>query len=91
MDVLSDLPDLDRQAHYTLEQIQQRVSPSIFIVGSADFAAKRAAMESWFAASDVDEEGRANALRHIAAFYKALAAVTRECWCLGLVSIRGKS
>ena len=76
-DYRPELPDVDRQAYYELEQIQQRVSEPLFSAASNRFVPLRAAIESQIEAAVIDEPGRTNALRHVTAFYDALAAVSR--------------
>ncbi len=70
-----ELGDIEREMRYTLEQIQQRVTPAMFTIASRRFTEKRTAIESHLALTKVDEEGRANALRHVFAFYDALRVV----------------
>lgn len=72
-----ELADVERQARYEVEQIQQRVSGPSFAAGSDRFVLQRAALESQIAVAEVDEAGRANAFRHVTAFFDALSSVTR--------------
>ena len=74
---LPELPDIDRQARYEMEQIRSRVSESQFGAASNRFVTQRTAMESRINAAVVDEPGRTNALRHVTAFFDALTAATR--------------
>jgi len=60
-----------------LEQIKQRVVPTIFTAARERFTAKRSAIESQIGASLLDEPGRSNCLRHVTAFYDAMNAVVR--------------
>jgi hypothetical protein len=76
-DYRPELSPIERQAHYELEQIQRRVSATIFSQASSRFTEKRSAIEAQVAAALLDGAGRSNAVRHVAAFYDALAAVTR--------------
>jgi hypothetical protein len=76
-DYRPELPAIDRQAHYELEQIQRRVSGEIFEQARARFTGKRSAIESQIAGALLDDLGRSNAVRHVTAFYEALAAVNR--------------
>jgi hypothetical protein len=70
-----ELGDVEREALYKLEEIQKRVSPANFLAARQRFTAKRTAVESLVASANIDDEGRANALRHVVAFYTALEAV----------------
>jgi hypothetical protein len=70
-----ELGEIERETRYEIEQIQQRVGPAIFIAARQRFADQRAILESQIVHATVDEEGRANALRHVQAFYDALGAV----------------
>jgi hypothetical protein len=70
-----ELPEVERQARYEVEQIHERVGAERFAAGSARFEQKRGAMEALIAGAQVDDAGRTNALRHVTAFFNALAAV----------------
>jgi hypothetical protein len=74
-DYRPDLPDVDRQARYQVEQIQGRTSAASFASASASFAARRPEIEHQISSADLDPDGRTNALRHVTAFFDALAAV----------------
>ncbi|HYE32069.1 MAG TPA: hypothetical protein VEH27_11615 [Methylomirabilota bacterium] len=74
-DYRPDLPDLERQAHYEVDQVQQRVSPTSFLAALQMFAERRAALEALVQQSLLDAEGRTNALAHINAFYAALPPI----------------
>jgi len=76
-DYLPELPPIERQARYELEQIQRRVSAAIFSQATSRFTEKRSAIEAQVAAALLDGAGRSNAVRHVTAFYEALASVTR--------------
>jgi hypothetical protein len=71
-DYWPELPAIDRQARYELEQIQGRVSRAIFDQGRSRFMGKRSAIEAQIAGAMIDEVGRSNAVRHVTAFYDAL-------------------
>jgi hypothetical protein len=77
-DYRPDLPELDRQARYNIEQIQQSVSAKTFIAASNRFAPKRAAIESLIMAAEVDNPGRTNTLQHVKAFFDALAGIAGQ-------------
>lgn len=72
-----ELADVERQARFEVEQIQKRVSADSFNQGKARFLNHRLPIEMQVASAQLDDEGRGNALRHIAAFYEALAAMTK--------------
>lgn len=72
-----ELAEVERQARYTVEQIQQRVSPPKFAAATDRFMFQRAALESQINAAQIDEAGRTNAFRHVTAFFDALASVPR--------------
>jgi hypothetical protein len=73
-DYRPDLPDVEREALYQVETLQNRFSDPMFSAAVARFVEKRTAIESQIGAAAVDDEGRANAVRHVKAFYDALAA-----------------
>jgi len=74
-DYRPDLEEVERQAHYEIEQIQKRVGATSFLASSNRFALKRAAIEAQAATAQIDETGRTNALRHVTAFFDALGGV----------------
>jgi hypothetical protein len=76
-DYRPELSDVDRQAHYEMEEIQKRVSGTSFATARDRFVTKRNAIESRISAAQIDEPGRTNALNHVAAFYNAVDAVSR--------------
>lgn len=67
-----ELADVERRARYEIEQIQQSVTKPGFAAASDRFLAKRSAIESQINAALIDDAGRANALRHVTAFFEAL-------------------
>ena len=73
-----ELAEVERQARYDVEQIQQRFDALIFAGATGRFTQKRPAIEALIKAADVDVEGRINALRHVTAFFDALAAVSAK-------------
>ena len=75
-DYLPELPELDRQARYELELIQKSVPTEVFQTGRTRFESRRASLESWVVAAEVDELGRTNALQHLTAFFEALSATS---------------
>jgi hypothetical protein len=72
-----ELAEVERQARYEIEQIQQRVSGPSFAAASGRFVPQRGAIEAQINASQIDGAGRTNALRHVTAFFEALASVQR--------------
>jgi len=68
-----ELPALDRQVRYELDQIRQRNSANSYLSASNRFAAKRTAMELQTASALLDEPGRTNAQQHLLIFFKTLA------------------
>lgn len=76
-DYLPDLPAVDRRARYELEQVGKLVTPGQFAAARERLVARRAELTATVAAALVDEAGRTNALRHVAAFYDALTAPGR--------------
>ncbi len=71
-----DLPDVDRQALYELDQIQQRVSAASFAAATDRFTAKRSSLESLITIAQIDAPGRTNCLLHVTAFFDALDSVS---------------
>ncbi|MHB1306448.1 MAG: hypothetical protein ACYC23_05135 [Limisphaerales bacterium] len=76
-DYRPELPPLDRQTRYELEQIQQSVSGERFRAAHDRFVAQRAALEDQIGAATIDEAGRTNALGHATVFFGVLALVVR--------------
>lgn len=73
-----ELPTLERQARYDLEQIKARVQESgedIFGKAKQRFDSKRAVLEAKVTGAVIDEAGRTNAVGHLNAFFLALEAV----------------
>jgi hypothetical protein len=73
-----ELPPLERQARYDLEQINARraeTSATVFTGAKGRFESKQSALEAKVSAAVLDEAGRTNALQHVNAFFTALAAV----------------
>ncbi len=73
-----ELPAVERQARYTLEQIQAEVGRSSFDAARDRFASQRSALESLVASATVDEPGRTNVLQHLTSFFEAMTAVPRK-------------
>lgn len=73
-DYRPELPAIEREARYQVEQLRQRVSPDSFLMASNRFFLKQTVMEAQIAQAVVDEPGRTNAQRHVSAFFFALTA-----------------
>ena len=74
-DYRPELPPLNRQVYYQLEQIQRRASNTAYQSASNRFVLGRAAIEARIQGAEIDEPGRTNALDHVTAFYEALSAI----------------
>jgi len=72
-----DLPDLERQPLYELEQIKQQVTSASFSAARQRFENARSAIEAQVRMALIDEPGRTNAQQHVTAFYGALSSVSR--------------
>ncbi|MBK8000093.1 MAG: hypothetical protein IPK15_15580 [Verrucomicrobia bacterium] len=72
-----DLPELERRAHYELDQIRQQAGATRYAAARDRFTAKRSAVETLVSGAVIDEPGRSNCLHHVSAFYEAAAAVLR--------------
>jgi len=68
-----ELEPIDRQARFRVEEIQKQADAPSFAAAKARFTQKRAALEATINTAEVDDAGRTNALRHVTAFYGALA------------------
>lgn len=71
-----ELPDLERETLYQVEQVRGRVGEERFQAGKQRFEARRVAVDSHIADALIDEPGRTNALHQVAVFYDALATMT---------------
>lgn len=76
-DYRPDIAPVAREAAWAIEEIQREVSAESFEAGKARFMQARPALEALLASSLVDDEGRANALAHLAAFFDALQGIKR--------------
>lgn len=72
-----ELGDVEREARYRLDLIQREVRAEVFERARSRFVGRQAALQEAVVAADLDPEGRANALRHLAAFYDGLAWTAR--------------
>lgn len=73
-DFFPELPDLEREARYRVNQVRTQVSDAVWASALERFAGRRTALEARINAADLDEPGRESAQRHVAAFYEAIAA-----------------
>jgi hypothetical protein len=69
-----ELDDVERQALYTVETIRE-AGEEEFTAGLARFAEHADEIEGKISAAEIDDAGRLNALRHVAAFFAAVDAV----------------
>ena len=76
-DFRPELEDIERQALYQVDQIRSRVDKPTFTTASRTFLELRRAIESLINAAEIDDPGRVNALRHVTAFYTAIAEAGR--------------
>lgn len=76
-DYLPELPMIDRRARYELETLSKAVTATQFAAAKERFVAKRANLEAQIGGAVVDDAGRTNALRHVTAFFDALAAMRK--------------
>jgi hypothetical protein len=72
-----DLGDVEREVLYRIEQLYGRTDPSLMADAKARFVEQRLALETLIESASLDQEGRENARRHLAAFYDALNALRR--------------
>jgi hypothetical protein len=70
-----ELGDVERQALYTVESINAETVEERFTGGLARFAERVEEIEARINAAEIDDAGRSNAHRHVAAFFAALDAV----------------
>lgn len=73
-----ELGEVEREALYRMEQFQGEWGPVELLARAQRFGAQRAGIEAWIRSAQLDEAGRTNALRHVAAFFEALATVVRD-------------
>ncbi len=77
-DYRPDLPEIDRQALYSIDQLKQRASASEYSNAANRFVLRRSAIESQINSALIDEPGRTNALRHVTAFFGAIEALAQK-------------
>jgi hypothetical protein len=73
-----DLGDIERQVMYQVEQLRGRIAPAFYATAADLFLRRRADLEVQVAAAVVDAAGKANAIRHLNAFYAALQASLKQ-------------
>lgn len=73
-----ELPDLEREKRFQTEQVMKSVSPELFAAAREHFRSKRAELEALVAGAQLDNEGRANAQNHIAAFFSAFEPIRKS-------------
>lgn len=71
-DYRPELPDLEREARFQVDEIRKRAGAIAFAVGRTRFLDRRAALEARVIRAEVDEAGRQNIQNHLAAFFQAL-------------------
>lgn len=69
-----ELPDLDREALYRVDEARKNAGSERFRTAAARFESQRPGLEALINSAEVDDAGRINALRHVEAFFNALAA-----------------
>lgn len=72
-----ELPDLEREMRYQASQVEGRTDPAIFASAREHYQTRRAALEALVAGAQLDDAGRANAQRHIQAFYASFEPIKR--------------
>jgi hypothetical protein len=70
-----ELGDVERQVLYSVEDIKAQAGEERFTAGIARFAERAEEIESRISNAEIDDDGRLNAHRHVAAFFTALDAV----------------
>jgi len=70
-DFRPELPKLDREMHWQLEQLRRGSAPQ-FLISSNRFSLSRTHLQSYLTNALVDPGGKSNALAHVTAFYEAL-------------------
>lgn len=69
-----ELGEVERETRYQVERIRSQADVGRFAAAKQRFLAANPALESVVASALIDDEGRRNAVRHLNAFYDALAA-----------------
>lgn len=70
-----ELPELDRQTRFDLEQIRGSTTTDRFQASVQRFAARREGLLALVNEAEVDDLGRTNARNHVEAFFRSLEAV----------------
>ena len=71
-DYRPELPDLEREARFQVDEIRKRAGAMAFAAGRTRFLDRRAALEARVIQAEVDEAGRQNIQNHLAVFFQAL-------------------
>jgi hypothetical protein len=69
-----ELGDVERQVRFDVEEALSRVGADRFASAASRFSARRSEMQAWVENAAMDDAGRTNALRRLAAFFDALDA-----------------
>lgn len=67
-----ELGEVEREVRWRVAELRRSAGPELFAAASERFWSRRGAIEARVAAAETDEDGRPNALRHVASFYDAL-------------------
>jgi len=67
-----ELGDIERETRYALEQIEHRVAPANYSAARSRFLAKRTLIQNLVLSANLEDDGRAIALRHLQEFYDVL-------------------
>ncbi len=67
-----EMPDVEREARYRVEQLAKSVGAEVFAEATHRFSTHRHALDQLVAGAAIDAAGRTNATRQLAAFYTAL-------------------
>lgn len=67
-----ELPDLDRETRFQVDQVRASVDATLFDAAKRRFLSHRAALGDLVRRAEVDDAGRANATAHLDAFWSAL-------------------
>jgi hypothetical protein len=73
-----ELDPIEREARYKLETIQGKTTAEQFTAAALKFEQNRAAIEGKIQASNMDDAGRENAMKHVAFFFSAQHSITRR-------------
>lgn len=71
-----ELPELERETLFQVERIREQAPAGTYSSARAKFLAKRTVLELQISSAQIDEDGKANAVRHLAAWFNALDSVS---------------